>query len=229
MFTKNTLNFIDIIILAMIFFGVAIISSTNQFFQLQQTGLSQPTTLEFTAFDNYQSIILELIYLSLAGLYLRFRQFNWKQLNFSINRYTLPMTILLIIIAGSIATIFSYIFQIFTIINSPEIVSEPPVYTPSFGFSLILFSLLNGFYEELFFLGLIFAVQKQYLNQAIIFSLVVRFLFHTYQGLAGAMAITILGITFLLFRQKTHYLIPFMLAHAFFDVFGLGLPYHWFI
>ncbi|PQH57150.1 type II CAAX prenyl endopeptidase Rce1 family protein, partial [Acinetobacter baumannii] len=55
------------------------------------------------------------------------------------------------------------------------------------------------------------------------YSLLIRFSFHTYQGISDALAITTLGIVFIIFRQRFYSLIPFMLAHAFFDVFGLGV------
>ncbi|WHR54771.1 CPBP family glutamic-type intramembrane protease [Wohlfahrtiimonas chitiniclastica] len=58
-----------------------------------------------------------------------------------------------------------------------------------------------------------------------LYSLVIRFSFHTYQGINSAIAITLLGVVFLLIRRRTNLLVPFMLAHAFFDVFGLGAIY----
>lgn len=57
----------------------------------------------------------------------------------------------------------------------------------------------------------------------LILSLIIRFAFHTYQGLLGAMVISTLGMVFILLRLKDDELVAFMLAHAFFDVFGLGL------
>ena len=59
-------------------------------------------------------------------------------------------------------------------------------------------------------------------------SLIVRFAFHTYQGLASAFTITTLGVVFLLFRRQTNMLLPFILAHGLFDIFGLSLL-RWFI
>lgn len=89
--------------------------------------------------------------------------------------------------------------------------------------SLVLFALLNGFFEEVFFLGLVLAVSPRWRPLAIVLSLGVRFAFHTYQGLAGAATITTLGLVFLLARRRISALPPFMLAHACFDVTGLGL------
>ncbi|MFB2538465.1 MULTISPECIES: CPBP family intramembrane glutamic endopeptidase [unclassified Acinetobacter] len=98
-------------------------------------------------------------------------------------------------------------------------------YTSRLSPSLSVFSFLNGFYEELFFMGLVMATQVKYLRHAIVYSLFVRFIFHLYQGIAGASTILTLGFVFLLWRKKVNSLVPFMLAHAYFDLFGLGLPY----
>nr|WP_283162941.1 CPBP family intramembrane glutamic endopeptidase [Moraxella sp. Tifton1] len=90
--------------------------------------------------------------------------------------------------------------------------------------SLLLFALINGFYEEVFFVGLVALTAKKHLPLAIVLTLLVRFAFHTYQGLAGALTITTLGMVFLLLRRKSDELLPFTLAHSFFDLFGLTLP-----
>lgn len=60
----------------------------------------------------------------------------------------------------------------------------------------------------------------------IIFSLVLRFAFHLYQGLDGAWVITSLGVSFLLakmwlVRRQKDSLAPFFITHTLFDIFGL--------
>lgn len=89
--------------------------------------------------------------------------------------------------------------------------------------SLILFSLLNGFYEEIFFMDLAFAVKPQYQRNVLIMSLFVRFIFHIYQGIFPALAITLVGLLFIFFRKKGISLIPFILANSVFDVWGAGI------
>ncbi|UWH02138.1 CPBP family intramembrane metalloprotease [Corynebacterium silvaticum] len=94
--------------------------------------------------------------------------------------------------------------------------------------SLVLFSLQNGFYEEIFFLGIFLSVAPKYRVAAFIFSLVVRTIFHTYQGLASALGIgLILGsiFYFLYTRSKDKNLYTFFLAHAICDVVGLAVLY----
>ncbi|MFY1027830.1 CPBP family intramembrane glutamic endopeptidase [Actinobacillus seminis] len=231
----NALHIIDLVILAAIFFYSPIITSFHYFTELQQAGLAAPENLEFSEADNYSSIGMELLSLGVAWLYLMLRKFQFAQLPFSFNKNTLPLTLALILFTGAICHLFANTF-------SPEILTEPtitdstlmenatPAQTESenlwdyFSLSLILFALLNGFYEEIFFLGLVFCVEKKWLPFALIFALIVRFAFHTYQGLFSATVVFLFGVLLMLLRFKIRNVVPFMLAHSFFDVFGLGLP-----
>ena len=57
----------------------------------------------------------------------------------------------------------------------------------------ILYGLLNGFYEEFCFLGLLTCVEDKYKWQALAYSTLVRVSFHTYQGMLWA---TVIGVVF---------------------------------
>ena len=230
---NRTLSATDIIVLSLIFFGYATFNSIAGYLQLQQAGMAAPTDLGLDAASSYGSIVLELVELLAAWIYLRWRRFDFKALDFSVHRYTLPLTVLLIVCAGAVADAYQYLHWWIWPHHYPEAselasnsfsaASNNPFahITPLF----VFFALLNGFYEELFFMGLIFAVRPKLVPHAAALSIGVRFIFHLYQGLAGAATVTTLGIVFILFRRKTSALVPFMLAHAFFDVFGLGSAY----
>lgn len=102
---------------------------------------------------------------------------------------------------------------------------------PNLDLSLILYALLNGFYEEIFFLGVCLAVRPEYTKWAFLYSLVIRCSFHTYQGLGTAIALGLLvgTIFYLLYRKlKQQNLLPFFFAHAIADMIGLSvLFYFW--
>ncbi|WLF84057.1 CPBP family intramembrane glutamic endopeptidase [Moraxella sp. ZY210820] len=223
------LNLIDIAILTCIFFGHAIYDSTVQYFSLHAQQLVMPEQLSFTPDLNIWGITSEIAALVLAFIYLKLRKFDFNSLNFKFS-LTTPLKILLyILIAGTVATCYEYVHAWLYPAHYPDMTATTEYYTAEqhlsqMSWSLMLFALLNGFFEELFFLGLIFAVNKKYLPYVILFSLLIRFAFHTYQGIAGAMTITTLGIVFALLRYKYDDLPAFMLAHSFFDIFGLGLP-----
>lgn len=57
----------------------------------------------------------------------------------------------------------------------------------------IAYGLLNGFYEEFFFLGLLTSVKGKYKWLVLLFSTIVRVSFHTYQGMLWALVI---GVVF---------------------------------
>ncbi|QLB19697.1 CPBP family intramembrane glutamic endopeptidase [Mannheimia granulomatis] len=216
---KN-LNFIDIVVLAVIFFGTAVVSSLMDYYQLRQFGLVGPENLSINDMATYSAIITEAVLLILAGIYLHWRKFDFRVLDFTINRYTLPYTLLLVLSAGLVADIYQYLHAFIIPEHYPETAYAAPIirYTPE----LILTSLFNGFFEEIFFMGLVFVAKPKILPKALAFSIFVRFIFHTYQGLAGALTITTLGLSFWFFRRRINMLVPFCLAHAVFDIFGLS-------
>lgn len=216
------LSFADIVVLSVIFFGLPVYSSTVVYFQLQQNGLSQPETFSINELASYGTMLSSALSVAAAWLYLRWRKFDFGTLDLRVNRYTLPLTLLLVVCAGAAADVFQILHNMIVpedYPDDPEGMYESLRLTPE----LVVTSLFNGFFEELFFMGLVFAVAPKTLPKAFAYSLLVRFLFHTYQGLAGALTITTLGISFFLLRRKIPYLVPFFLAHGVFDMFGLSL------
>jgi len=218
--TRQFLGLIDIIVLTTIFFGLAIYQSTQSFLELHQAGQAIATDLGFSANNNYWDIGFEVVSLAVAGGYLLWRQFDFSQLDFRINRYTLPLAVLFGVSADMVAGSYDFIHNLIRPITEQEVTESASGQgiTPTW----IAYALLNGFYEELFFLGLMFCVPKRYYSWIIAYSLLVRFSFHTYQGLESAIVITGLGVVFLIYRWRVSALLPFMLAHAFFDITGYG-------
>lgn len=223
------LHFFDFVVLSFIFFGYATYSALASYFSEPVSSFDMRT---ITDYQNWYSIVTELIMLSIAGLYLYLRRFDFKSLNFSLNKHT-PFWFLLLVLAGGVAAdigVFSS-YMLFppavdytTVAVQEQTVDVSPYQYISI--SLILFALLNGCYEELFFIGLVYAVDKRYLPYALVGSLFVRFIFHVYQGIPVAIGIMCIGVAFILLRKRVHSLIPFMLAHAVFDIFGASL-YAW--
>ena len=96
-------------------------------------------------------------------------------------------------------------------------------------FSTILYSILNGFYEEIYFLGICMAVCEKNIRKSFLFSIIVRFLFHTYQGLVPAIGIgLILGIVYYLMytKLKIKNMVPYFVSHIIADIFGIGVLWY---
>lgn len=218
------LKWYDILVLTIILIGDGIYNSTMSFVALQQETTTISDNLIFTSADNYTSLIKQAGLLIIALIYLWFRRFDFKTWHFRFDLKTLFHGVLLF--AG-----VALLFDAYTLATS-QVESILPTPNPIGAFfnsepvSRVLYSLLNGTYEELYFLGMCLAVKPKYLKFAVPFSLLVRFSFHTYQGLTSAIGIGFLfGLYFYLFfrNSKDKNLIPFFIAHAIADIFGISL------
>ena len=91
----------------------------------------------------------------------------------------------------------------------------------------IAYGLLNGFYEEFFFLGLMTSVSEKNKWKALAFSTLIRFSFHTYQGFLWALVIGVIyGLFYyVMYKKVVKNLLPFFLMHALADMFGSSLMY----
>lgn len=228
----------DLVILAVIFFGYSTYISTVGFLALEDPILGDLTPKEFSTNDNYEAFFDQLFFFVIAAVYLILRRFNFRQWTI---RITLKSTFAAIVIFVGVALLFDAYHSIVALFIQPfesaieaaeasEVIGQSNLEAllAKIDLSLVLFSLQNGFYEEIFFLGICLSVAPKYRVAAFIFSLVVRTVFHTYQGLSSALAIgLILGIAFyfLYTRSKDKNLYPFFLAHAICDVVGLAILY----
>ena len=212
----------DIIILTIIMLGPAIWTSTQALF----SNAVQNEEIVFTTLQNIQSIIIQSIQLFIAFIYLWVRKFDFSKWRFKITfKYTL-MGFMLFIVLGflmdlsNLATygtvwIFNILDESIPILSAFSEVS----------LSVIIFSVLNGFYEEIFFLGICTSVEEKNQNWAFIYAVFIRIAFHTYQGIISAVSIGLfLGtIYYVLYRKKTQNLYPYMFSHMIADIFGLSL------
>lgn len=211
------LRFRDILILSAIFFGYAAYTSTMYFL----SGTSDFASLtDFSQRDNYLGLGIQLFWFILALCYLKFIKYDFSVLKFQI---TLKSTIFALILFCFLALLMDGYFWLLDILG----VAYPA--SSYIDTSIIIYSLFNGFYEEFFFIGLCLSVNHKIIKGVFIYSLFVRFSFHTYQGVASALGITlILGcIYFLLYeRLRVKNLYPYFLSHALADIFGLGILYY---
>ena len=221
---RKELQWWDVIVISVILFGFAIYNSTMTVFHTSAEVLEQGTV--FTSADNWFGIASILVELTIAYLYLRLRRFDFSQWHYKITWKDTLLAIglfLLMSVVMDAADVLVYGW------------AEATAYVGEGGFwvviqemdlSLILFSLLNGTYEEIFFLGVCMVVTEKQRPWVLLYSLLIRFSFHTYQGMASALEIGfIIGLIYLFFysRKTDRNLYPFMLSHAFADIFGAGI------
>lgn len=225
----NHLKWFDILILTLILWGEGIYTSTASYIALIQDASTVDDNLSFSAADNYGALALQAGLLLLALLYLRLRRFDFKTWTIRFNLKAVGYGILIFLAAALLLDIYFLLTDPLT-----GVLPFPGPIGAFFGsetVSSVIYALLNGVYEELYFLGICLAVRKEHLKWAVPFSLLIRVSFHTYQGIISALGIGLLfGIfMYLLYRRsKDRNLLPFFIAHAIGDIFGLGiLSYFW--
>ena len=230
------LKWFDILIITILMFGEFIIRSTQQFMESlsPSTVTSVVDTASNVASDGaaYSSNFnFQLIMLGITFLYLLIRNYDFKQLpiRFSWSVFIwIPLIFAVVGIIGDIVTTLSGEYnyfnpQLIPFIDPMEILRKFMALTPM----AIGYALLNGFYEEFFFLGLLTSVKEKHTWLGLVYSVTIRISFHTYQGLLWALVIGPVNGLFYYFLYKyvVKNLLPFFLMHALADMFGSSLLY----
>ncbi|HEL2110828.1 TPA: CPBP family intramembrane metalloprotease [Streptococcus suis] len=186
----------------------------------QQTSLAE--NLTFTPLDNIKALLIQLVWLSLALAYLIWRKVDIFQLTKRI--FWTPWVPLQALLIFGLAAFCMDIFHLLTYQLTSPVMPSMFNLLPHIDITLLAYSLLNGFYEEIFFLGLCFMNKPEESKWILPFSLLVRASFHTYQGLVAGIGLgLIVGLLFHFLYQKRQprNLLPFFLAHSLADVIGL--------
>lgn len=225
----NHLKWFDIFILTLILWGEGIYTSTISYIALIQGKATIDDNLSFSAADNYGALALQAGLLLLSLLYLWLRRFDFKVWTIRFNIKAVAGGVLIFLSAALLLDVYFLLTDPLTgVLPFPGPIGA---FLGSETVSSVIYALLNGVYEELYFLGICLAVRKEHLKWAVPFSLLIRVSFHTYQGIISALGIGLLfGIfMYLLYRRsKDRNILPFFIAHAIGDIFGLGiLSYFW--
>lgn len=89
---------------------------------------------------------------------------------------------------------------------------------------LVSFAIVNGAYEEIFLLGFLLRGLRGYgLAVAVGVALLVRVLYHLYQGPMGAVYVGAVGLVFSIYYVASGRLFPAVFAHALWDI----VPFLW--
>ncbi|MGN0288213.1 MAG: type II CAAX prenyl endopeptidase Rce1 family protein [Lachnospiraceae bacterium] len=223
---RKILTWWDILVLTILMLGSAIYTSTIAFLGLPADSILE-NAVGYSATEDIYIICSELVILVLVLLYLKLRRFDFSRWKI---RFT-PMAALRGIILYMVTALGMDLFMI-----AANGLSEKPVLI-SYGMGLgeyllsvnaltLLVSMINGTFEELYFLGICTAVSEKWEKQAFLFALFIRISFHTYQGIFSALGIgLVMGIVYYAAyeRDKGKNLFPFFLAHMIADIIGLGL------
>lgn len=254
--TKN-LRFYDVIIISLILFGEFIIRSNQLFldslnavksamfyaFPLSPILLSQntesitetvaeavDTATEGVAYSS--NLQFQFFMLLLVFLYLIVRNFDFKQIPFRFKLSVIPWYFVLLAIMGLSADVLYLLFdngynyftkEVLLSMDFFELFRKIAALSPI----AIIYALLNAFYEEFFFLGLLGTVDQKYKWQTLLYSTMIRISFHTYQGMTSALIIgVVFGLMYYYFyTYRIKNLLPVVLVHSMADMFGSGFVY----
>ncbi|NQN49388.1 CPBP family intramembrane metalloprotease [Streptococcus suis] len=233
------LRWFDLLILTAIIWGNSIITSTQMWIaSFSATEAVDASVSSFSSSDDWWAIGNELKLLTIALIYLFIRHFDFKQLKVKLHWNVLLWAPAIFLGAGLLCDLAFDVFDLFpSLTDNFTYLGYFPYYDWSISSviekfatlssSRVLFSLMNGFYEEFFFLGLLLSTNKKYRPWILIFSTIVRVSFHTYQGLPSALVIGIVfGLFYyFLYTRKNDNLLPFFLGHAFADMVGTSFFY----
>ena len=230
------LRWFDIVIITIIMFGQFIIRSTELFLAntfptgaSSTVGAVRQAASESAAY--FSNFTLQAILLTVTLLYLLIRNYDFKQLpicwNWSII-FWVPFIFALVGLFGDLVTTLTGKYNyfnpdLFAYIDFTQIIGKFLALSPI----AIAYALLNGFYEEFFFLGLLTSVKEKHKWLVLLYSTSIRISFHTYQGLVWALVIGVVyGLFYyFLYKYKIKNLLPFFLMHALADMFGSSLIY----
>jgi uncharacterized protein len=90
--------------------------------------------------------------------------------------------------------------------------------------SVILVSLVNGIFEEVFVVGYVMSAlrDRTTLGSAVSISVGIRMLYHFYQGMFGVLTIVPFGVLLAYWYGRTGRLWPAIVAHAAYDFYALS-------
>jgi uncharacterized protein len=204
---KSTITLTEAAIVSIICFGFFIYWST-------EAVLSNFPQAKFTDNGNTWSIVIEGMLTLIALVYLRSRNFDITSLY--------PKPDLRGTLLGLGVFILAWLVGI--IATTPFAYSAQPMMT-EFSYtnvslaSTVIYAMVNGVFEEVFLLGVLVRGLRGYgLSVAIGAPLLVRVLYHLYQGPLGAVWILAFGLTFTFVYLRTKQLWPLAFAHILWDI-----------
>ena len=202
-------------------FGLPIFSSIMS--------LGTPGSSATPVFNNAQllgTIIFEVIQLGFLSWFLHIRGWTLERfgLGFSWSG-TLVGVLLLVATYGLIAGVQQIAQGVFNYDLQAAIERAPKVDKELSMQLVFLVSVVNGIFEELFVAGYIITAltARRGMWVAINVSVVVRLLYHLYQGPIGVLTIVPMGLLYGYLYSRTRQLWPLVVAHVLLDVIALSL------
>ena len=214
----------ELIAVLLIGFGIFIYSSTQIFFENNISPIRQ----DYSSFDFYFIVAYEVIAFLLIIFILKKRKWTVQDFNLDFRANMLVIALLLIALRFITTSILNYILTSANLFNL-ELNAPPEINLNVSMFSVILMLFVNSFFEEMILIGYLFKrLEKFHVSIIILFSLLLRVSFHTYQGINEIPRILSLGLVLGLYYGRYKKLAPVILAHGIGNLFFfLNYEYKW--
>jgi membrane protease YdiL (CAAX protease family) len=209
-------RYLDAAVVVLVCFGMFVAESLTQVLSGAGPG---PTDIATDA----SLFILILQECVLGALALSFLHVRGYQLRAFLPRPTAPDTALGALLYGAVA-LAVWVGQRLGGDAGPEpidvLMAQAQFSIPA----IVAVAIVNGFYEEFFLLGILTPLlARGGASFAIGCTVLLRVLYHVYQGPHGAVAAALFGITLGIFYWRTRRLWPAVCAHVIADLFGLAM------
>jgi membrane protease YdiL (CAAX protease family) len=180
----------------------------------------------FTNAELLATIIFEVIQLGFLTWFLRIRGWTLEKFGLSFSWRGTAFGLLLLVCTLALAMLAQSAAQIIFDYDIQAAAARAPKVDPALSMQLVfLVSVVNGIFEELFVAGYIITslTARRGMWMAINVSVVVRLLYHLYQGPIGIMTVVPMGLLFGYVYARTHQLWPLVVAHVLVDIVALSL------
>ena len=171
------------------------------------------------------TIIFEVIQLGFLTWFLRIRGWTLEKFGLSFSwRWTLAGVVLLAITFALLEGA-QHLAQIIFDYDLEAAAARAPKVDRGLSMQLVfLVSVVNGIFEELFVAGYIITslTARRGMWTAINVSVVVRLLYHLYQGPIGILAVVPMGLLYGYVYSRTRQLWPLVVAHVLLDLISLS-------
>lgn len=214
---------LELFIVVLLGFGFLAFNSTISILYADTT-----KGIQVSNYGAYYNTLYQIIILTLVGIFLKYRGWKLSDFNLSFKFRMIFIAILLFYITNFLINIT---FGISTILGSDVINTgnKPTLTINADWLSLTMIIVINSIYEELLLIGYLFK-RLERLNPVlvIIFSMLVRLSFHTYQGWYSLISIPAIALVFGIYYINFKKLWPLIIAHGINNLLAfLSIHYQW--
>lgn len=218
----------ELITVLIIGFGLFIYSSTRSFFVVN-SDYTHSWIYKITSQGHYSIVIYETIALFIIIYILKVRDWKISDFNLTFTFRLFWVALLIMFIRNIIGNVGFKVLELFMVVD------ETTVKHVQFGLeanwiSISLIIIVNSIFEEFILIGYLFKRLEKYHPVIIIgLSMMIRQLYHTYQGWLSLVMILPTGLVFGYYYYKHKKLWPVIIAHGFSNLIAfLGMHFHWY-